>query len=90
MLGLLDAAPNTPAEEETAMDTSVISRHWPARPDCIRLPAEGVAEGTLRGIIRELRDLRTQLTRESTVDAKVVKAIEVLDEAREAQRTVEG
>jgi hypothetical protein len=90
MLALLDAALNTPAGEETAMESSVISRHWPARPERICLTSEGGTEGTLRGIIRELRDLRTQLTLERSVDAKVVTALEALRDAEETQRTAGG
>jgi hypothetical protein len=90
MLGLLDANVNTPAGEETAMESSVISRHWPTCSDRTRVTVDGVAEGTLRGIIRELADLRTQMTLEGTVDAKVVRAMEALREAEEAQRTPEG
>jgi hypothetical protein len=72
------------------MESSVISRHWPASCDRIRPDAGDAAEGMLRGVIRELRDLRTQLNLGSAVDVKVVSAIEALCEAEETQRVLKS
>ncbi len=90
LVGVVDPHTDAPAAEEMAMESSVISRHWPACSDRIRLTVDDVTEGRLRGIIRDLRDLRTHRALTRTVDAKLVSALDTLCEAEEAQRTAKA
>lgn len=73
-----DSPVDTSAAEATPTDESVVSRHWPACSGRTGVIVEGVASDRLRGIIRDLCDLRIQVTLGRTADAKVLGAITAL------------
>jgi len=67
-----------------AMESSVISRHWPASCEDIR--PNGAIEGALRRAIRDLGELRTRARLTATADIRILSAIDALREAEEAER----